>query len=89
MCSSPSARRPSSIRQPDSSIIARRQGAFTVEINPEATPATVDLALRGGAEEVLPQLDRQLDDFRLELRSLINCRWPIADAGKPATNFSD
>ena len=40
--------------------IARRRGAFTVEINPEATPATVDLALRGGAEDVLPEIDRQL-----------------------------
>jgi NAD-dependent deacetylase len=40
--------------------LARRQGAFTVEINPEATPAMVDLALRGGAEIVLPEIDRQL-----------------------------
>ncbi len=40
--------------------IARRRGAFTVEINPEATPATVDLALRGGAEALLPEIDRQL-----------------------------
>jgi NAD-dependent deacetylase sirtuin 5 len=40
--------------------IARRRGAFTVEINPEATPALVDLALRGGAEEVLPQIDKIL-----------------------------
>ena len=41
---------------------ARRHGAFTVEINPEATPATpsVDLALKGGAETVLPEIDRQL-----------------------------
>lgn len=40
--------------------IARRAGAFTVEINPEATPAssTVDLVLRGGAETVLPEVDR-------------------------------
>jgi NAD-dependent deacetylase len=38
--------------------IARRTGAFTVEINPEATPAMVDLALRGGAEAVLPEIDR-------------------------------
>jgi NAD-dependent deacetylase len=39
---------------------ARRNGAFTVEINPEATPAThsVELALAGGAETILPQLDR-------------------------------
>jgi NAD-dependent deacetylase len=37
---------------------ARTNGAFTVEINPEATPATqtVDLALRGGAETILPQI---------------------------------
>jgi NAD-dependent deacetylase len=35
---------------------ARRRGAFTVEINPEATPATstVDLVLQGPAETVLP-----------------------------------
>lgn len=40
--------------------IARRAGAFTVEINPEATAAssTVDLVLRGGAETVLPEVDR-------------------------------
>jgi NAD-dependent deacetylase len=37
---------------------ARKNGAFTVEINPEATPETsaVDLALRGGAETVLPAI---------------------------------
>ena len=40
--------------------VARRNGAFTVEINPEATPAVVDLALRGGAETVLPEIDAQL-----------------------------
>lgn len=41
---------------------ARKHGAFTVEINPEATPATstVDLALRGGAETVLPEIDRSI-----------------------------
>ncbi len=44
--------------------IARRNGAFTVEINPEATPAVVDLVLRGRAEAVLPEIDRQLDDRR-------------------------
>jgi NAD-dependent deacetylase len=38
--------------------LAGRQGAFTVEINPEATPAMVDLALRGCAETVLPELDK-------------------------------
>jgi NAD-dependent deacetylase len=39
---------------------ARRQGAYTVEINPEATPATrtVDLALTGGAETILPEISR-------------------------------
>ena len=41
---------------------ARANGAFTVEINPEATPATrsVDLALAGGAESVLPQIAADL-----------------------------
>ena len=40
---------------------ARANGAFTVEINPEATPATrmVDLALAGGAETVLPQIEQR------------------------------
>ena len=39
---------------------ARQYGAFTVEINAEATPATsaVDLAVRGAAEEVLPEIQR-------------------------------
>ena len=39
---------------------ARRDGAFTVEINPEATPATavVDLAIHEPAEVVLPEIDR-------------------------------
>jgi NAD-dependent deacetylase len=40
--------------------VARRRGAYTVEINPEATPASVNLALRGGAETVLPAIDAQL-----------------------------
>jgi NAD-dependent deacetylase len=41
---------------------AKANGAFTVEINAEATPATrmVDLALPGGAEMVLPQLNADL-----------------------------
>lgn len=43
--------------------IARRRGAFTVEINPDATPAMVDLALRGGAEVVLPQIDKIIRGF--------------------------
>ena len=44
--------------------IARRRGAYTVEINPEPTPATVDLALRGGAEDVLPAIDQELQPQR-------------------------
>jgi NAD-dependent deacetylase len=39
---------------------ARRHGAFTVEINPEATPARVDLAIRGVAETVLPDIAASL-----------------------------
>jgi NAD-dependent deacetylase len=41
---------------------AKAHGAFTVEINPEATPATrmVDLALVGGAETVLPRIAEAL-----------------------------
>ncbi len=41
---------------------ARKHGAFTVEINPESTPATsmVDLALTGGAESILPEIDKQI-----------------------------
>ena len=41
---------------------AKKKGAFTVEINPEATPAsnTVDLVLRGPAEMVLPKIDQDL-----------------------------
>jgi NAD-dependent deacetylase len=38
---------------------ARRQGAYTVEINPDATPASgsVHLTLRGPAERILPAID--------------------------------
>ena len=41
---------------------AKQHGAYTVEINPETTPATstVDLSLRGRAETVLPLIDQQL-----------------------------
>lgn len=41
---------------------ARQHGAFTVEINPEATPATstVDLALTAGAQRILPEIDALL-----------------------------
>lgn len=48
----------SAVVHPAASLIfeARSEGAFTVEINPEATPssAAVDLAIPGKAEEVLP-----------------------------------
>ena len=37
---------------------ARAHGAFTVEINPETTPAAVDVALPMPAEVALPLLDR-------------------------------
>jgi NAD-dependent deacetylase len=49
--------------------VARRNGAFTVEINPAATPAIVDLAIRGGAEVVLPEIDQQLPHGATEPRS--------------------
>jgi len=41
---------------------AKARGAFTVEINPEATPATrmVDLALAGECEKVLPSISELL-----------------------------
>jgi NAD-dependent deacetylase len=41
---------------------ARRQGAFTAEINLQETPATgaVDLAIHGGAEVVLPRIAARL-----------------------------
>jgi NAD-dependent deacetylase len=41
---------------------ARQNGAFTVEINADATPATavVDLAIHGPAEVVLPEIDSLL-----------------------------
>jgi NAD-dependent protein deacetylase/lipoamidase len=41
---------------------ARRRGAFTAEINLEATPASdeVDLAIHGPAEQLLPNIARRL-----------------------------
>jgi NAD-dependent deacetylase len=41
---------------------ARRHGAFTAEINLEATPASseVDVAIQGSAEEILPAIDAML-----------------------------
>jgi len=54
----------SSVVYPAAGLVeqARHQGAFTVEINAEATPATavVDLALHAPAEVVLPEVDRLL-----------------------------
>jgi NAD-dependent deacetylase len=41
---------------------AKEHGAFTAEINPEATPATgtVDLPVMAGAERILPEIDALL-----------------------------
>ena len=41
---------------------AKQHGAFTAEINPEATPATstVDLVFTAGAEQILPEIDALL-----------------------------
>ena len=54
----------SSVVYPAAGLVdqARRRGAFTAEINAEATPATtlVDLAVQGPAELVLPDVDRLL-----------------------------
>ena len=46
---------------------ARRHGAFTVEINAEATPATavVDLAIHAPSELVLPEIDRLVRGARI------------------------
>ncbi len=43
---------------------AREIGAFTVEVNPEATPASgdVDLALQGAAEEILVGIDAAMKE---------------------------
>lgn len=54
----------SSVVYPAAGLIhaAKRHGALTVEINPDRTEATsaVDVALTGGAELMLPALDRCL-----------------------------
>jgi NAD-dependent deacetylase len=54
----------SSVVYPAAGLVdeARRHGAFTVEVNAEATPATslVHLAIEGPAESVLPDVDRLL-----------------------------
>jgi NAD-dependent deacetylase len=45
---------------------ARANGAFTAEINIEATPASaaVDLAVQGGAEVILPEIAARLGPLR-------------------------
>jgi NAD-dependent deacetylase len=45
---------------------AKARGAFTAEINVEATPSspTVDLAVRGAAEVLLPQLATRISESR-------------------------
>jgi len=52
----------SSLVMPAASLVdeARARGAYTVEVNPEATPASsrVDCAIAGRAEEVLPEIER-------------------------------
>lgn len=54
----------SSVVYPAAGLVeqARRHGAFTAEINAEATPATavVDLAIHAPVEAVLPEVDRLL-----------------------------
>jgi NAD-dependent deacetylase len=54
----------SSLVMPAAGLVdeARRRGAWTAEVNLEATPASsrVDLAIAGRAEEVLPEVDRRL-----------------------------
>lgn len=51
----------SSVVYPAAGLVARAAmlGAYTIEINPEATPTSpdVDLALRGGAEDVLDLIE--------------------------------
>lgn len=58
----------SSIVHPAAGLVhqAGRHGAFTAEINLEPTPASamVDLALQGGAEEILPAVDALLASGR-------------------------
>lgn len=55
----------SSVVYPAASFVdhARRNRAFTVEINPEATPASgaVDLVLRGPAETILEEMEGHLE----------------------------
>ena len=59
----------SAIVHPAASLVheAKRQGAFTVEVNLEATPSsgTLDLALQGPAEEILPAIDQEMRGLRM------------------------
>lgn len=54
----------SSVVTPAAGLVgeARRRGAYTIEINPEATPVTggVDLAIAGRAEDVLVEIEKRL-----------------------------
>jgi NAD-dependent deacetylase len=54
----------SSLVYPAAALVheAKARGAYTIEINVEATPASeqLDLALQGPAEEILDNLDRQM-----------------------------
>ena len=52
----------SSVVYPAAGLVhaARRRGAFTVEINPEATATAVDIAIESPAEIALPALDALL-----------------------------
>ena len=60
----------SAIVYPAASLVfeAKSQGAFTVEVNLEATPAsdTLDVALHGPAEEILPAIDQEMQNPRIE-----------------------
>ena len=57
----------SSIVHPAAGLLleARERGAFTAEVNPEATEASgvVDVAIPMGAEEALPAIDRLLTSW--------------------------
>src|SRR5262249_41947500 len=54
----------SALVQPAASLVheARRRGAFTVEMNIEETPASnsIDLVLKGPAEEILTRIEQML-----------------------------
>jgi NAD-dependent deacetylase len=56
----------SSVVHPAAGLLhmAHARGAFTAEINPEATASSseVDLVIARGAEDVLPALDARMED---------------------------